>query len=252
VDLRGVRITDGDYEQSDLGAVLGQPRVHDAALALYRLSPRPALAYVCGPGPARALAAHLRLGGLRATHVDEGAPVETIRHHVAELVARRLDVLVSIKRLAGRQPVPGLAAVMLVLPTLRDEMHRRYIGRLQPVDGTVTIYDLVGNCARHGLPEDWDPTTMVGPPSEVVRDPCIRQTRRYAAPHRDGLGGPQYQSARTNSARKRLQTGLGLQRASHSTPRPPMSGGKQGAELELSFEQEKGPPPCATKAGRGL
>jgi hypothetical protein len=185
VDLRGVGIVDGDYVPSDLANVVAQPRVHDEALALYRLSPAPALAFVCGAGPARALAAHMRLGGLNAIHVDDGNAVEVIRQTVAALVAGKFDVAVTVSRLAGAQPIPGLHAAMLLRPTKLPETHFRYLGRLQPEHDAIVIYDLVGNVARHGLPDGWNATTAVGPAAEVLRDPYI--DKLVDVPHRTAM-----------------------------------------------------------------
>jgi hypothetical protein len=173
VDTRGVRIVGGDYEPSDLANIMAQPRVHDAALALYRLAPRPTLAYTCGPGPARSLAAHLRLGGLRAIHVDDGNAVDVIQQTVADLVAGKFDVVTNGARLAGARSIAGVTGVMLVRPVNLPEMHFRYLGRLDPTGGEVTIYDLAENCRRHGLPAGWVETVTVGPSAEIIRDPMI-------------------------------------------------------------------------------
>jgi hypothetical protein len=185
VDTRGVGIVDQDYSLGDLGNILAQPRVHDEALALYRLSPAPAVAFVCGPGPGRALPAHLRIGGLRALHIDDGNTVDAIRQIVADLVAGKLDVVTSVNRLAGAQPIPGLHAAMLLRSTRLPETHLRQLGRLQPASGEVTIYDLVGNVARHGLPAGWSATTIVGPAVEVIRDPYI--DKLADVPHRTAM-----------------------------------------------------------------
>jgi hypothetical protein len=184
VDMRGVGTVDGDFAPSDLGNILAQPRVHDEALSLYRLSPALAIAYVSGPGPARSLAAHLRLGGLRAIHVDDGSSVDAIKQTVADLVAHKFDVIVSVSRLAGARPIPGLTAVMLLRPTARPETHFRYLGRLEPAQ-EVVIYDLVGNVARHGLPDGWRATAIVGPAVAVIRDPYIDKLADI--PHRTAM-----------------------------------------------------------------
>ena len=47
------------------------------------------------------------------------------------------------------------------------------------------IYDLVGNCARHGLSEDWSATTVVGPATEIIRDPYIDKLADL--PHRTAM-----------------------------------------------------------------
>jgi hypothetical protein len=186
IDRAGVRVVDGDYNQSDLGDILGTPRVHDAAVGLRRLTPDlPALAYVVDPGSGRALAVHFRLAGFRAEHLDDGQDVGVIRSKVGELVSRRLDVLVSCRRLAGTQPIPGLHMVMLVTPTMSPAKHQRYLGRLDPSTGELVIIDLVDNCGRHGLPAGWVETVTVGPSAEIIRDPMI--SRITEAPFKDVL-----------------------------------------------------------------
>jgi hypothetical protein len=129
------------------------------------------------------LAAHFRLAGLRADHVDNGQPVDAIRDKVAELIGRKFDVLVSYGRLAGLQPIRGLGMVMLLTPTLLPRKHQRFLGRLDVSAGEVAILDIVDNCGRHGLPAGWVETVTIGPSSEVIRDPMI--SRITEAPFKD-------------------------------------------------------------------
>jgi hypothetical protein len=186
VDLAGVRVIDDDYAPADVVDIIGVPRVHDATVELRRMAPDyPTLAFACDPSSARALAAHFRLAGLRAEHVDNGQAVDVIRSMVAELTGGRLNVLVSCGRLAGRQPISDLRMVALLTPTRSPLKHQRYLGRLDPSAGELAILDIVDSVGVHGLPAGWAETVIVGPASEVVRDPMIEKIT--AVPHKDAM-----------------------------------------------------------------
>lgn len=186
LDLGTVAIKDDDYTLFEAGQIVGLPRINAAVVQLYQQAGSPpAIAFGCDPGHLRVIASMFRIARIRAMEIDDHADVEACRTRVAELGAGALDVLVSGRRLAGSTPIPRLAALMLICPTLSAARHSRFLARLDRTQPELTIVDLVGNCRRHGLWPGAVAETIVGQAIEVISDPTV--ARLTQIPHRDAL-----------------------------------------------------------------
>jgi hypothetical protein len=171
IDTTGVGVEGDDYVAEDLAPIVGCPRVHHAAVALYsQAGSPPTLALSPTPGNASALAACLRIGGYRALAIHRGTDTPALRQAMTGLADGSLGVVVSCRRVIDTRPIVGLRGLMMVWPTANREHHRCMIGKLGAETGAV-VFDLVGNVARFGEPIP--DKTMVGDHIDVIRDPML-------------------------------------------------------------------------------
>jgi hypothetical protein len=127
--LDTVAVENGDYDLTELGQIVSQPRVNRAAVDLYRQAGSPpAILFGCDIGHLKAIAATFRIDKFRAVELNDFADVDACRAAVADLSRGAVDVVVAGRRLAGSTSIPGLRAIILLRPTQRREAHQRAVG----------------------------------------------------------------------------------------------------------------------------
>lgn len=181
LDLTGVRKGRGDFVQKELNEAVDKPTITGSAVQHYgKLCPgMPAIAFCVSVAHAEHVAADFRSAGWRAQSIDGSMHDSKRRSLLQGLATGRIDVLTSCDIVSEGFDLPLVSCGILLRPTQSTGLFLQQVGRcLRPAEGKdrAIILDHVGNCARHGLPEDEREWSLSG---EVKRsnkknEPSIR------------------------------------------------------------------------------
>lgn len=168
VDLTGVRKTKGgDFNVSQLGGAVDKPRITGSAVDHYRkyLKGAPAIAFCASVAHAEHVAEQFRAAGHQAVSLDGNVPDGERKRRIADLGAGRLNVITSCDIISEGTDIPIVAGAILLRPTASVSLYLQQVGRaLRMFDGKneAIILDHVGNCLRHGLPDEDREWTLDG------------------------------------------------------------------------------------------
>lgn len=170
-DLAALKVRGGDFRKEELAARMDKPTVTGDAVAHYgRLCPgRPAIAFCTSIKHAEHTADAFRAAGWRAESIDGTLPDRARRQRIAMLGDGRLHVLTSCELISEGVDVPIVTAAILLRPTQSLGLHLQQVGRvLRPAPGkdAAIILDHVGNCLRHGFPDDPREWSLEGRPAK--------------------------------------------------------------------------------------
>jgi superfamily II DNA or RNA helicase len=166
-DLSGVRRIGGDFAAGELAAVVDRPTITGNAVTHYaRYCPgQPAIVFCASVAHAEHVAAAFSLAGYQAASIDGTMDDTTRAGRIADLGTGALQVLTSCEIISEGTDIPVVGAAVLLRPTQSLGLYLQQVGRaLRPFPGKThaTILDHVGNCHRHGLPDDDRVWTLEG------------------------------------------------------------------------------------------
>lgn len=159
LDLAGVRKILGDYDKKELSERVDKPKITGCAVSHYikYAAGKPAIAFCVSVRHAAHVAEEFRAAGVRSTHVDGGMRDEERRAALEGLRSGAIDVLTSADLIGEGVDVPRVEVAILLRPTHSEALFLQQVGRaLRPCEGKThaLVLDHVGNCMRHGLPDD--------------------------------------------------------------------------------------------------
>lgn len=212
-DLKGVRLSGGDYQAGDLAVAMDKPTITGDAVAHYRrICPGvPAIAFCANIAHAEHVAAQFAATGIRAASIDGTMPDGQRKNLIQALGDGLIQVLTSCDIISEGTDIPIVGAAILLRPTKSLGLCIQQIGRaLRPVyapgfdlethEGRLAairaggkqhaiILDHVGNVLRHGMPDEereWSLDTGLVK-RKAARDedePTVRQCPSCYAAHR--------------------------------------------------------------------
>lgn len=157
-DLRGVRVTDGDFDGKELErrmsrfAVLGDIVDHWKRKAEDRVS----LAFACSTAHSKAIVERFIAAGVRAVHLDGNVASSKRADTLDALREGHIDVVSSCELLAEGIDIPAIKCVIMARPTASLVVCNQQAGRCMRVlpnsNITALILDHAGNIIRHGYP----------------------------------------------------------------------------------------------------
>lgn len=158
-DLSGVATRAGDFAAGELADVMDRPRITGDAVAHYRrhCPGHPAVVFCASVQHAEHVAEAFRLDGYQAASIDGTLDDATRAARIADLGSGALQLLTSCEIISEGTDIPVVSAAILLRPTQSLALYLQQVGRaLRPFPGKThaTILDHVGNCHRHGLPDD--------------------------------------------------------------------------------------------------
>lgn len=163
VDMTGARRTAGDFNSADMADRLDKPAIHGSAIAHYQqlCAGKRAVVFCVSIKHAEHVAAAFLAAGVPAKAISGKTPPAERAAALAAFEAGRILVLTSCDLVSEGFDLPAIEAAICLRPTASLSLHIQQIGRcLRPAPGKseAIILDHVGNCARHGLPDepqDW-------------------------------------------------------------------------------------------------
>jgi superfamily II DNA or RNA helicase len=176
LSLEGVRRRMGDFDQKQLAERVDKPVITGSAVGHYRklCDGRPAIAFCVSVAHAQHVAAQFTAAGYVAQSIDGSMADADRKAAIDNLSAGRIHVLTSCDIVSEGTDIPVVAAAILLRPTQSLGLFIQQVGRaLRPAPGKdrAIILDHVGNCLRHGMPDDDREWSLDGlPPRERDRE----------------------------------------------------------------------------------
>jgi DNA repair protein RadD len=217
LDMSGVRVRGGDFDQRDVADRMDKPTITGDAVKHYtRLCPgKPAIAFCASVAHAQHVAEQFKASGYSARSVDGTMLDSERRQAIADLGNGRLQVLTSCDIVSEGTDVPVVEAAILLRPTQSTGLYLQQVGRaLRPAPGKdrAIILDHVGNCLRHGLPDDHREWSLDGAPrsarskSDDEPDVTVKQCEKCFAVFKPSLVCPQCGHVHAAKAREIRET----------------------------------------------
>lgn len=185
VDLTGVKIQAGDYQQKEVSHRVDKPKITGCAIDHYkRLCPGvPAIVFCSSVEHAEHVAAQFNDAGIVAAHLS-GDLQDTVRKHRIQALANgQIQALTSCDIISEGTDIPVVGAAILLRPTQSVGLFLQQVGRaLRPYEGKryAIILDHVGNCLRHGLPDDIRDWSLEGSKKKKRAGESIAPVRQCA------------------------------------------------------------------------
>ena len=176
VDASGLHRRAGEFVTAEAEALVDKPAITGSALAHYRqhADGLPALVFCVSIQHAKSVADQFREAGYAAFSID-GTMERTVRRGVVEdFRAGRIKAITSCDLANEGVDLPGAHVGIFLRPTQSLGLYLQQVGRLlRPCEGKThaLLLDHVGNCYRHGLPDDSRQWTLAGDDGEAKRKP---------------------------------------------------------------------------------
>lgn len=159
IDLKGIRTQCGDYEKHELSVRMDKPTITGSVIEHYlRLCPgAPAILFAASVKHAEHSAEQFNAAGIPAASLTGELSDGMRKHRISSLANGQIKILTSCEIISEGTDIPVVTAAILLRPTQSTGMFLQQCGRaLRPFPGKINaiILDHVGNCLRHGLPDD--------------------------------------------------------------------------------------------------
>lgn len=158
-DLRAVRETAGDYDASDLDAVMNKPALVGDIVEhwLTHAATRRTVVFATSIAHSVALAEQFVLNGVTAEHVDANTPQDERERIFERFASGRTQVLTNCTLAAIGFDLPELDCVVFARPTKSLGLYLQMLGRglrPSPDKRDCVVLDHAGNVQRHGFATD--------------------------------------------------------------------------------------------------
>lgn len=169
VNLEGIKSRAGDYSLDEVASRVDKPMITGDAVGHYRkiVQGAPSIAFCASVSHAQHVAEAFRAAGYSAASLDGTMDDATRARAIADLGARRLNVLTSCEIISEGTDIPVVSAAILLRPTQSVSLHLQQCGRvLRPAEGKdrAIILDHVKNIERLGFPDDEREWSLDGRP----------------------------------------------------------------------------------------
>ncbi|HEX4608224.1 MAG TPA: DEAD/DEAH box helicase family protein [Urbifossiella sp.] len=175
-DLSQVHIRAGDYVTSEVEAIMGGKAVVGNCVDHYRryAHGKRAAVFAVSIQHSEQIAAQFTAAGIPAAHIDAGTPDAIRRQHILNFATGHLKVIVNVGLLSEGFDLSAIAGrdapiecVILMRPTQSLSLYLQQVGRaLRRKPYPAVIIDMVGSCARHGLPDHPHEWSLQGRPKK--------------------------------------------------------------------------------------
>ena len=167
VSVEGVHTRMGDYAQNELSRVMDKPSITGDAVTHYKkyAMGKRAIVFAVSIQHSQHIVEKFRAEGINAEHVDGETDPDVRDRAIENFKAGNIQVLSNVELFGEGFNVPAMEVAILMRPTQSTSLYLQQVGRaLRPFEGKTTaiILDHVGNCLRHGMPDEDRTWTLEG------------------------------------------------------------------------------------------
>lgn len=192
VDLTELRVRYGDYVRDEIELRADKPEIIGDLVEQYKtLAPGArAICYCVSLAHSQHVAQSFTAAGIPAVHIDGETPRMAREQAIADFCTGKVKILCNVDLISEGLDVPAMEAVILARPTQSLTLYIQQAMRAMRPDAdnpgkTAIIIDHVGNCFRHGLPdEDREWSLETYKQRAKPRQFALRQCPRCYAAHR--------------------------------------------------------------------
>lgn len=165
IDLSKLRLRGADFAAEDIQALVSNPDfVMQAARAYAKFAAgQGCIIFGAGTAHAESMAEGMRRAGWMAKSIDGDMPAREREQAVSDLGAGSLHGLASCDILGEGVDLPAVAAMIEGRPSWSTRVFMQHMGRPLTVHedkSEAILVDLVGNTARHGMPDAIRPWSL--------------------------------------------------------------------------------------------
>lgn len=172
-DLRGVKVSGGDYKIEDLAKLVDKGELVGDIVDHWRRfgNDAPTLCFAVNVAHSKHLAERFKAAGIEARHVDGNTDISVRDEAIAALRDGRVKVLCNCDCFCEGTDVPEVKTIILARPTKSIRLYLQQVGRgARPSDGPpFVVLDHAGCCrdpheGGFGLPQRERIWSLDGPP----------------------------------------------------------------------------------------
>jgi superfamily II DNA or RNA helicase len=158
VDLKGVKLTRGDYDKEQIAELIDKPRITGDAVSHYMkiADGMPAVVFCISVMHAQHVAEEFRSRGYKAFSVDGAMDDDTRERLLSGLGNGQVDIITSCDLISEGTDIPAIGCAILLRPTMSTGLYIQQVGRalrLSEGKNSAIILDHVGNTLIHGMPD---------------------------------------------------------------------------------------------------
>lgn len=173
-DLSKVHTRMGDFVQAETASILDRPSITGDVIAHYRrfCEGKRAVVFCVSVAHSRHVVDQFTAAGIPAAHVDGETPQEERDAKIRGFREGHIKLLSNVELFGEGFDVPTIESAILLRPTQSLGLYLQQVGRaLRPADGKThaIILDHVGNCERHGLPDEARTWSLIGDESRRAK-----------------------------------------------------------------------------------
>lgn len=166
VDLTGVKISNGDYDISDVENLMIKKAVFGDVIRHYRqlADGKQAVCYCTSVKHSQTMARQFSESGINAVHIDGTTPKNERDCIISDFREGKIDILCNVDLISEGFDVPDCECVILLRPTQSLTLYIQQSMRCMRYRSgkRAVIIDHVGNYARFGMPDDDREWTLEG------------------------------------------------------------------------------------------
>lgn len=197
IDMSGLQVRAGDYQKEELAKRVDKPKITGCAIEHYsKICPGvPAICFCVSIGHAEHVATEFKAAGWVAESIDGTMSDQERKHKIKALGEGKIHVLTSCDIISEGTDIPIVGAAILLRPTKSLGLYLQQVGRalrIYPGKTKAFILDHVGNCYRHGMPDDVRSWSLEGYKSNARGEASqgglkIKQCPKCFAVYRQGV-----------------------------------------------------------------
>jgi len=216
LDMKGVKTKMGDYDKRETAKRVDQKVITGNVVGHYqKICPgAPAIAFCASIAHAKNVASQFNKAGIAAAYVSGDLDQNLRDFRIQCLGDGRLKVLASCDIVSEGTDIPVVTTAILLRPTKSEGLYLQQVGRCLRTHENkefAIVLDHVGNCFRHGLPDDLRNWTLNGRRGGKEISTNIRQCKTcYAVYSVLQNICPQCETPWKNGKNGGLPIGLGL------------------------------------------
>lgn len=159
VDTSRLHTRMGDYEKTELAGLMDRPTITGDAVSHYKrlAAGKRAIVFAVSIQHSKHIVEKFRAEGINAEHVDGESPSDERDTAIKRFREGNIQILSNVDLFGEGFDVPSVEAIILLRPTQSLGLYLQTVGRgLRVFQGKLgcIILDHVGNCERHGLPDE--------------------------------------------------------------------------------------------------
>lgn len=158
INMDGLHMRCGDFITAELNAVMDKPTITGDAIKHYRkfCNGKRAVVFASSIQHSKHIVGQFISEGIPAAHVDGDTDKDERDNKTKQFSQGIIKVLSNVDLFGEGYNLPSMEAVILLRPTASKGLYLQQVGRVlrYQEEKTAIILDHVGNCQRHGLPDN--------------------------------------------------------------------------------------------------
>lgn len=167
ISMAGVHTRMGDFVQSEVTSIIDKPGITGDVISHYKkfCEGKRAVVFCVSVAHSKHVVEEFKKEGFNAAHIDGETSKEERDSAIERFKEGNIQILSNVELFGEGFDAPAVEAAILLRPTQSLGLYLQQVGRsLRPHEGKLhaIILDHVGNCERHGLPDEERTWSLVG------------------------------------------------------------------------------------------